>query len=341
MHALACYGWYDAVLEGVVIALSLLGVRLLAALAAWRSIGRWRNVGTPPAFKLDVACKQGCEPAPFALYRAAPRACLRDLSQDCNEELAGLLALRDLGALGAASAAERRGFWCAAGVWRVLAAQRGAALPRRLAGDDGTASMAAVAREAFRTHAFRVDLRRLNALGAVGAPGDGHTAVLREAAHVACGLMPYDGAAAAEALCRTAETALQRHHPARADSAAAANDLLRAAKRRGDVFRGAHVERLEAALGHALQLQGLMDMVERCDNAAAGDLAGLGLEAVPSGYLTPPQLTTPHPLGRCSPVWLADVVDVSDLLLEEAYEESRKSEMETLFSALFEQSAGT
>lgn len=111
------------------------------------------------------------------------------------------------------------------------------------------------ARDAFRRAHFRTDLAELRALVAVGRPQP----ILEEAAHVACGLLPGDlPLSGLSDFIQMASRSLGAHDPERLVAIAAAEQLLRAARRCMELFTEEQLENLEYAYNSVHQLHSLM-----------------------------------------------------------------------------------
>jgi len=188
------------------------------------------------------------------------------LPEENCAEVARFLDLVEIAAVGAASVSTQQHFWHAPQVWRALAARCKQTLT------SPSCEFAALALpqstpEAFRRTLFRLDGERLLHLGvdALGAGGAGHAAVLVEAHHMVCGIMPCDGETILEVICMASEKALQAHDAADKQTALVADIFLQAVRKRADVFETKHLDRLESAYNSALQLQVLMEAAMQKD----------------------------------------------------------------------------
>jgi len=266
---------------------------------------------------------------------APPRseAALADFPDGITAEIARCLQLQEFSALSAASSATWHRFGLSPEAWHLLAADRKLNLVEvKLAGEvlDGVCH-GRVLRESFRRSLFHIDGHRLSQLKSFdsSAPKPGGTCfapVLNEAAHMLQGLMPCDGADAAQLICSAAEQALQAHNPAAIEDTSAANAFLQVMHCRPDIVDPMRVEFLESAHSSALQLQELMD------GAVDESFEQMGIPSPPD---TSPVVTPPSMSPRLPTVGPADTgILRSDAALEDMHEMQRHSELDALLEKL-------
>lgn len=266
---------------------------------------------------------------------------LTQLPQDLVIEIVRMLDVSHVAALGAVNSVARQKVWQDPGVWSSLGARGQLDADAFFSGRRALSG--AALREAFRRQTYKLDCKRVESLSAAvqDAGGTLLAGILQDLAHIASGLMPCDGAGLVESLCSAAEQALQAHDPTHAESAAAADKILRIVRRRDDLFCWLQRERLEYARASAVQLQALMeDLVDKAPETGATESLDALCVDDSAGTSFPPasaQEHRHHPLCGCG---CANHGTHCDVVLEAAHEEQRLRELCALFGDLCSQALG-